>query len=107
LDTACSSALVALHHGCLSLWSGDCSLALIGGVNMLLQPKPFVGFCSAGMISQSGRCRSFDASADGYVRSEGGGVVLLKLLAGAERDGDPIKAVIIGSAVGSDGRTAG
>jgi phthiocerol/phenolphthiocerol synthesis type-I polyketide synthase C len=107
IDTACSSALVALHQACLSLWSGDCSLALVGGVNMLLQPKPSVGFCSAGMISPSGRCRSFDARADGYVRSEGGGVVVLKSLPDAERDGNPIKAVIIGTALGSDGRTAG
>jgi len=107
LDTACSSALFALHQGCLSLWSGECPVAVVGAVNLLLQPKPFIGFCSAAMISRSGRCRSFDASADGYVRAEGGGVVILKPLADAERDGDPIRAVIIGSATNSDGRTGG
>ena len=107
IDTACSSALFALHQGCLSLWSGECSVAVVGAVNMLLQPKPFVGFCNAAMVSRSGRCRSFDARADGYVRAEGGGVVVLKLLTDAERDGDPIRAAIIGSATNSDGRTSG
>jgi acyl transferase domain-containing protein/NAD(P)-dependent dehydrogenase (short-subunit alcohol dehydrogenase family)/acyl carrier protein len=107
IDTACSSALFALHQACLSLWSGECSTAVVGAVNMLLQPKPFVGFCNAAMISRTGRCRSFDAGADGYVRAEGGGVVVLKLLTDAERDGDPIKAAIIGSATNSDGRTSG
>ena len=107
IDTACSSALFALHQGCLSLWSGECSVAVVGAVNMLLQPKPFVGFCNAAMVSRSGRCRSFDARADGYVRAEGGGVVVLKLLTDAERDADPIRAAIIGSATNSDGRTSG
>ena len=107
IDTACSSALFALHQACLSLWSGECPVAVVGAVNMLLQPKPFIGFCNAAMISRTGHCKSFDASADGYVRAEGAGVVVLKLLADAERDGDPIRAAIIGSATNSDGRTAG
>jgi phthiocerol/phenolphthiocerol synthesis type-I polyketide synthase C len=107
VDTACSSALVALHQACLSLWSGECSVAVVGAINMLLQPKPFVGFCNAAMISRTGRCRSFDAGADGYIRAEGAGVVVLKRLADAERDGDPIRAAIIGSAINSDGRTGG
>jgi acyl transferase domain-containing protein/ubiquinone/menaquinone biosynthesis C-methylase UbiE/acyl carrier protein len=107
VDTACSSALVAIHSACVSLWTGECSLALGAGVNLLLQPKPSIGFCKASMISRRGRCQSFDANGDGYVRSEGGGVVVLKLLADAERDGDPIRAVILGSGVNSDGRTHG
>ena len=81
VDTACSSSLVALHLGCCSLWSHESSMALIGGVNLLIHPGPFVGFSRSSMLSPDGRCKSFDASADGYVRSEGAGFVVLKPLA--------------------------
>ncbi len=103
MDTACSSALVALHHACNALNSGEVPAALVGSVNMLLHPYPFVGFTKASMISANGRCRAFDADADGYVRAEGGAVLLLKTLEQAERDGDKIHAVIMGSGVNSDG----
>ncbi|MGD0023031.1 MAG: SDR family NAD(P)-dependent oxidoreductase, partial [Xanthobacteraceae bacterium] len=95
------------HEACRSLQSGEASMALVGGVNMLLKPTPFIGFSKASMLSPSGRCRAFDAAADGYVRAEGGGVLLLKPLAAAERDGDFIHGVIVGSGVNSDGRTRG
>jgi phthiocerol/phenolphthiocerol synthesis type-I polyketide synthase C len=103
VDTACSSSLVALHHACNSLRAGDVSTALVGGVNLLLHPYPFVGFTKASMLSADGRCKPFDASADGYVRSEGGAVLLLKPLEKAIADGDEIQAVILASGVNSDG----
>ncbi len=107
IDTACSSSLIALHQACQSLRSGESSMALAGGVNLLLSPFPYIGFSKASMLSKSGRCRAFDASADGYVRAEGGAVVFLKPLQRAEADGDPIHAVILASAVNADGRTYG
>jgi phthiocerol/phenolphthiocerol synthesis type-I polyketide synthase C len=103
VDTACSSSLVALHHACRSLHTGEASMALVGGVNMLLHPYPFIGFTKASMLSATGRCRSFDASADGYVRSEGGAVFLLKLLKDALQDGDDVQAVILGTGINADG----
>ena len=107
VDTACSSSLVAVHEACKCLWSGESSAAIAGGVNMLLHPSPFVGFSKASMLSPTGRCRPFDADADGYVRSEGAGILFLKRLSDAERDGDPIHAVIVNSGVNADGRTNG
>ena len=107
LDTACSSALVALHLACRSLWAGESSLALAGGANCLVKPAVSIGLCQASMLSPTGRCHSFDAAADGYVRAEGGGLFLLKPLAQAEADGDPIHAVIRASGVNQDGRTLG
>ena len=108
IDTACSSSLVALHHACTCLRSGEASAALVGGVNMLLHPSPFVGFTKASMLSADGRCKAFDAAGDGYVRAEGGAVLLLKPLDKALADGNSIKAVILGSGVNSDGaRTSG
>jgi acyl transferase domain-containing protein/acyl carrier protein len=107
VDTACSSSLVALHEACEALRHGRVSMAVCGGVNILLTPFPFIGFSRAKMLSPRGRCHAFDASGDGYVRAEGGGVVLLKLLDEAIRDGDSIRAVIHATGVNSDGRTTG
>ena len=107
IDTACSSSLVALHQACRALEAGDAELALAGGVNLLMHPSAFVGFSKASMLSPGGRCRAFDAGGDGYVRSEGGAMVLLKPLDQAVADGDAIHAVIVGSGVNSDGYSAG
>jgi myxalamid-type polyketide synthase MxaB len=107
IDTACSSSLVAVHLACQSLWRGESTLALAGGVNVLLLPTAMVGFSKSGFISPEGRCKTFDAKADGYVRSEGVGMVLLKPLSQAKADGDAIYAVIRGSAVNQDGRSNG
>jgi acyl transferase domain-containing protein/NADPH:quinone reductase-like Zn-dependent oxidoreductase/NADP-dependent 3-hydroxy acid dehydrogenase YdfG/acyl carrier protein len=103
VDTACSSSLVALHQACNSLRAGEASMALVGGVNLLLHPYPFVGFTKASMLSADGRCKAFDASGDGYVRSEGGAVLLLKPLQRALADGDDIQAVILATGVNADG----
>lgn len=103
VDTACSSSLVALHQACNSLRSGEAPLALVGGVSLLLHPYPFIGFTKASMLSAGGRCKPFDASGDGYVRSEGGAVLLLKPLQRALADGDSVQAVILASGVNADG----
>ncbi len=103
VDTACSSSLVALHHGCEALRHGQAGMALVGGINVLLHPYPFVGFTKASMLSANGRCRPFAAGADGYVRAEGGGLLLLKPLQQALRDGDRIHGVIRASGVNTDG----
>jgi len=103
IDTACSSSLVALHQACNALRTGDASMAMVGGVNMLTHPYPFIGFSKASMLSGRGRCRTFDASGDGYVRAEGGAVLLLKPLARAQADGDRIHAVILASGANADG----
>ncbi|OCB21630.1 type I polyketide synthase [Mycobacterium intracellulare] len=107
IDTACSSALVAVHQACQALHSGDCDMALAGGVNVLLSPVTVVAASRARMLSPVGRCKTFDASADGYVRSEGCGILVLKRLSDAERDGDRICAVIPASAVNQDGASSG
>jgi acyl transferase domain-containing protein/acyl carrier protein len=107
VDTACSSALVAVHQACQALRSGDCDLALAGGVNVLLSPVTVVAASRARMLSPVGRCKTFDASADGYVRSEGCGILVLKRLSDAERDGDRVCAVIPSSAVNQDGASSG
>ncbi|MDY6996397.1 MAG: SDR family NAD(P)-dependent oxidoreductase [Actinomycetota bacterium] len=107
VDTACSSALVAVHQACQALHSGDCDLAVAGGVNVLLSPVTVVAASRARMLSPVGRCKTFDASADGYVRSEGCGVLVLKRLSDAVADGDRISAVIPSSAVNQDGASSG
>lgn len=107
VDTACSSSLIGLHLACESLHRGECPVALAGGVNALLLPTPFINFSTANMLSPDGRCKAFDASANGYVRAEGAGVVVLKPLSAALADGDPVYAVIRGTAANQDGRNQG
>ncbi len=107
VDTACSSSLTAVHLSCQSLRAGECDVALAGGVQILLTPELTIGFCKASMLSPDGECRAFDIDANGYVRGEGAGVVLLKPLAAALADGDPIYAVIRATAINQDGRTTG
>ncbi|MFA1550264.1 SDR family NAD(P)-dependent oxidoreductase [Actinomadura chokoriensis] len=107
IDTACSSSLVALHTACQSLRHGESSMALAGGVNLMLSPFSFVLVSKARALSAGGRCRAFDAAADGYVRGEGCGVVVLKRLSDALAQGDRVLAVIHGSAVNHDGRSSG
>lgn len=107
VDTACSSSLVAVHQACQALHSGDCDLAVAGGVNVLLSPVTIIAASRARMLSPVGRCKTFDASADGYVRSEGCGILVLKRLSDAVRDGDRVCAVIPGSAVNQDGASSG
>src|SRR5215472_464447 len=98
VDTACSSALVAVHLACKSIWEEGCPMAMAGGVNALLLPDWYVGFCRMGMLSPEGRCRAFDAGAGGFVRSEGAGLVVLKPLSQALTDGDRVYALIRGTA---------
>lgn len=107
VDTACSSSLAAVHLAARSLSSGECDLALVGGVNLILSPNVTVNFSKAGFMAPDGRCKAFDARANGYVRSEGCGVVVLKPLSRAQADGDTIYALIRGSAVNQDGRSNG
>jgi acyl transferase domain-containing protein len=107
VDTACSSSLVAVHLACQSLRSGESKLALAAGVNLLLSPAVTRSFDQAGAMSPTGQCHSFDAAADGFVRGEGCGVVVLKRLGDALRDGDRVLAVVRGSAVSQDGRSNG
>src|SRR5437762_878051 len=103
VDTACSSSLVAIHLACQSLRSGESTLALAGGVNLVLFPAMTVAFSQARMMAPDGRCKTFDARADGYVRGEGCGVVVLKRFSDAIKDGDSIYALLRGSAVNQDG----
>ena len=107
IDTACSSSLVAIHLACQGLRLGECDMALAGGVNLILTPELNVNFSKAGMMSRDGRCKTFDAAADGYVRGEGGAILLLRRLRDAQAAGDRVLAVIRGSAVNQDGRSNG
>lgn len=107
IDTACSSSLVAVHQACQSIARGDCTLAIAGGVNVVLSPALAINFSKAGAMAPDGRCKAFDARANGYVRAEGAGLVVLKPLAAAIADRDPIYGVIRGGAVNQDGRTNG
>ncbi|MFD3704498.1 SDR family NAD(P)-dependent oxidoreductase [Nocardia sp. NPDC058658] len=105
VDTACSSSLVATHLGVRAIVGGECDVALVGGANVLFRPETFITMCKGRFLSVDGRCKSFDAAADGYGRGEGVGVVVLKNLEHAVRDRDRIYAVIRGSGVNQDGRT--
>ncbi|MFL6246635.1 MAG: type I polyketide synthase [Thermoanaerobaculia bacterium] len=105
VDTACSSGLVAFHLACQALRDGDCDLALVAGVNALLAPHLYLCLAEMNLLSADGRCKTFDAAADGYVRAEGCGVVVLKRAAAARADGDRILALVRGTAVNQDGRT--
>lgn len=107
VDTACSSSLVAVHQACRALEAGESSLSIVAGVNAILAPKSHVFFSALRAMSPVGQCKTFDAAADGYVRAEGCGVVILKRLGDAQRDGDRILAVIRGTAVNQDGRSNG
>ena len=107
VDTACSSSLVAVHQAAMGLLQGEADLALAGGVNAILTSGVTGLFTDGGMLAGDGRCKTFDASADGYVRGEGCGMVVLKRLSDAERDGDRVLGVLLGSAVNQDGASAG
>ena len=107
IDTACSASLVAVHEACQSLRLGETELALAGGVNLVLSPEVTMGLSRAQMMSPDGRCKAFSVDANGFVRSEGCGIVVLKRLHDAERDGDRVLGVIRGSAVNQDGRSSG
>ncbi len=107
IDTACSSSLVAVHQAVQSLRSGECSLAIAGGANTILQPQITIAYSQSRMMAPDGRCKFGDAGANGYVRSEGCGVIVLKRLSDALADHDPVQAVILGSAVNNDGRSSG
>lgn len=107
LETACSSSLVAVHVACQSLRSRETDMALVGAVSLMLSPAQTIAYSQARMMAPDGRCKTFDASANGYVRGEGCGLVVLKLLTDAQRDGDRVLAVIRGSAVNQDGLSNG
>nr|QEO74253.1 Beta-ketoacyl synthase [uncultured bacterium] len=107
VDTACSSSLVAVHLACQSLRTGECDLALAGGVNLILAPDVTIAICQARMLAPDGRCKTFDAAADGYARGEGCGVVVLKRWSDAVAAADPVLALIRGSAINQDGATGG
>ena len=107
LDTACSSSLMAVHLACRSIWSGECKVALAGGANTILRPQISIAYSQSQMLSPDGRCKFADARANGYVRSEGAGIVVLKPLAQALADQDPIYALVHGSAANNDGRSSG
>lgn len=107
VDTACSSSMTAIHNACLSLQAGDCTMALAGGINILLSPASNITLSKAKMLSPESRCKTFSDDADGYARSEGCGVLVLKRLSDAVRDNDTVLTVIKGSAVNSDGKSGG
>ena len=106
VDTACSSSLVSVHLACQSLRQRECDAALAAGVNLILAPGSSVAFCRMNALAHDGYCKTFDAAADGFIRGEGCGVVVLKRLSDALAAGDPIRAVIRGSAVNQDGHTS-
>ncbi|WP_046302514.1 polyketide synthase, partial [Mycobacterium sp. UM_Kg27] len=107
VDTACSSSLVTIHLACASLRRRESDQALAAGVNLMLAPQNSIATSRWGMLAPDGQCKTFDAAADGYVRGEGAGVVVLKRLSDAQRDGDRILALVRGSAVNQDGPSSG
>ena len=107
LDTTCSSSLLATHLACQSLRNKESNLALAGGVSLMLSPEPTIGFCKLKALAADGRCKTFDANANGYVRGEGCGIIVLKRLSDAISNGDNILAIIRGSAVNHDGQSNG
>jgi acyl transferase domain-containing protein/acyl carrier protein len=107
IDTACSSSLVAIHLACNGLRSGECDIALAGGANAIVSPFTMAMLVEMRALSPDGRCKTFDARANGYARGEGSGIVVLKRLSDAQRDGDRIRALVRGSAVNQDGRSTG
>ena len=107
VDTACSSSIVALHLACQSLRSGECNLAFAGGTNLIAAPETSIAYTKLNFMAPDGRCKTFDSRADGFVRGEGCGLVLLKRLSDARKDGDPVLAVVRGTAVNQDGTTNG
>jgi len=106
IDTACSSSLIAIHRGVESIYNGDCEMAIAGGINVMISPSIQISFSKAGMLSPDGKCKSFDKSANGYVRGEGSGAILLKPLSKALADGDHIYALVKGTAINHGGRAA-
>jgi acyl transferase domain-containing protein/acyl carrier protein len=106
IDSACSSSLVAVHLACQSLWSGEAQMAIAGGVNLIIEPQITIGYSRSGMLSPDARCKFGDANANGYVRSEGTGIIVLKPLSQALADGDPIHALVRGGAVNNDGHAS-
>ena len=107
IDTACSSSLVAVHHAVQSLRRGECDLAVVGAANVILQPHITIAYSQSRMMAPDGRCKFGDARANGYVRSEGVGVIVLKRLSQAQNDRDRVHALLLGSAVNNDGRSSG
>jgi acyl transferase domain-containing protein/NADPH:quinone reductase-like Zn-dependent oxidoreductase/acyl carrier protein len=107
VDAACAASLLAVHLACQSIWGGECAMALAGGANIVLSPVSAIGFSQAGMAARDGRCKAFAAGGDGFVRSDGAGMVVLKPLAAALADGNPVYAVIRGSGASNDGRGSG
>ncbi len=103
VETACSSSLVALHRAVQAIRAGDCDMALVGGVNTIITPEAHINFAKAGMLSPDGRCKTFSAEANGYVRGEGVGMLFVRRLSDAERDGDPILAIVRGTAINHGG----
>jgi len=107
MDTACSSALTAVHAACEHIWTGRGDVAMAGGVTVMITPGGFIGFSQASMLSPDGKCKAFDAEANGFVRGEGAGMVLLKRMSQAIADGDPIHGVIVATGLNQDGHTNG
>lgn len=107
IDTACSASMVSLDQACQSLWNGTTQLALVGGVNIMHRPEIFIALCKGGFLAADGRSKAFDARADGYGRGEGAGVIVVKPLAAAKRDGDRIHALIRATGCNQDGHTDG
>lgn len=107
IDTACSASLVAFHYACQDIWNGVCPLAVAGGVNVMIRPEYAITMSKGHFLSPDGRCKAFDARANGYARGEGAGIVVLKPLSQARADGDAIYALVLGSGVNQDGHTPG